>query len=170
MTAEPTKPTDTAETPLQSWKEIAAYLDRDERTARRWEEDENLPIRRHRTGRRSSVYAYPSEIEVWRAARKPKAGEEHRARSWRRLIPALAGGVTLLIAALIVEWGPIMNPPRPLVEASEGSDAVSMRQVWADDKTETSGKVSPDGRYLSFVDWEKGAPALRDLKNVIFSG
>ena len=50
------------------------------------------------------------------------------------------------------------------MEASEGSDAVSTRQVWADDKTETSGRVSPDGRYLSFVDWEKRAPALRDLE------
>ena len=30
------------EKPLQSWKEIAAYLDRDERTAQRWEKAEDL--------------------------------------------------------------------------------------------------------------------------------
>jgi hypothetical protein len=28
------------ERPLQSWKEIAAYLERDERTAQRWEKEE----------------------------------------------------------------------------------------------------------------------------------
>ena len=51
------------ETPLQGWKEIAAYLERDQRTARRWELVDGLPIRRLRAERRSSVYAYPSEIE-----------------------------------------------------------------------------------------------------------
>ena len=35
------------EKPLQSWKEIAAYLERDERTTRRWEQNAGLPIRRH---------------------------------------------------------------------------------------------------------------------------
>ena len=41
------------EKPLQSWKEIAAYLDRDERTAQSWEKAEGLPVRRHRSGLRS---------------------------------------------------------------------------------------------------------------------
>ena len=50
------------EKPLQSWKEIGAYLDRYMRTAIRWEKEEGLPIRRHRTGGRGSVYAYPSEL------------------------------------------------------------------------------------------------------------
>ena len=50
------------EKPLQSWKEIAAYLDRDERTVQRWEKAEALPVRRHRSGIRSSVYAYASEL------------------------------------------------------------------------------------------------------------
>ena len=45
------------EKPLQSWKEIAAYLERDVRTARRWEQAEGLPVRRHRSSSRSSVYA-----------------------------------------------------------------------------------------------------------------
>ena len=34
------------EKPLQSWKEIGTYLDRDMRTAIRWEKEEGLPIRR----------------------------------------------------------------------------------------------------------------------------
>ncbi len=83
------------ETPLQGWKEIATYLDRDARTARRWELHAALPVRRHGSDR-GSVYAYPSELDAWRAARKPKAPEAEPARpSWRRLIPALAGGLAL---------------------------------------------------------------------------
>ena len=58
---------------LDSWKEIAAYLNRGVRTVRRWEAVEGLPVHRqvHRT--QGSVYAFKSEIETWRqtAARQP---------------------------------------------------------------------------------------------------
>ncbi len=52
------------EKPLQSWKEIASYLERDIRTAIRWEKQEGLPVRRHTAGKRSSVYAYPRELDA----------------------------------------------------------------------------------------------------------
>ena len=32
---------------LESWKEIAAYLQRDAKTARNWEKTEGLPVHRH---------------------------------------------------------------------------------------------------------------------------
>jgi TolB-like protein/thioredoxin-like negative regulator of GroEL len=53
---------------LDSWKEIAAYVNRGVRTVRRWEADEGLPVHRqvHRTA--GSVYAFKSEIDRWRAA------------------------------------------------------------------------------------------------------
>ena len=57
-----------SEKPLQSWREIGAYLERNERTARRWEKTAGLPVRRH-GGKGSSVYAYPSELDGWRKAR-----------------------------------------------------------------------------------------------------
>src|ERR671922_1810159 len=50
--------------PLGSWKEIANYLKRDERTVRRWEK-EGLPVHRHMHKKRASVYAFRSEIDVW---------------------------------------------------------------------------------------------------------
>ena len=62
----------TAETPLQGWKEISSYLERDTRTAQRWEASAGLPVRRH-GGLSGSVYAYPSEIEVWRTSHPAKA-------------------------------------------------------------------------------------------------
>jgi Tol biopolymer transport system component len=39
----------------------------------------------------------------------------------------------------------------------------SARQVWAPAQ-DISGRVSPDGRYLSYVNWTKGDLALRDLE------
>jgi len=52
---------------LNTWKEIARYLGRDERTARRWEAARGLPVRRPPGADRSTVYAYPSELEAWLA-------------------------------------------------------------------------------------------------------
>ena len=59
-----------AEDQLESWKEIAAYLKRDERTVRRWEQQEGLPVRRHVHQRQASVYAYKSELDAWRNGRR----------------------------------------------------------------------------------------------------
>jgi hypothetical protein len=49
---------------LDSWKEIAAYLGRDLRTLRRWEE-KGLPIHRVPGGERRAVFAYRAEIDAW---------------------------------------------------------------------------------------------------------
>jgi tetratricopeptide (TPR) repeat protein len=50
---------------LQSWKEIAAYLGRSERTCRRWETEFRLPIHRMDGSVRGSVFAYKSELDRW---------------------------------------------------------------------------------------------------------
>jgi DNA-binding transcriptional regulator YiaG len=42
---------------LESWKEIAAYLRRSERTVMRWESERGLPVRRVPGLDRSLVYA-----------------------------------------------------------------------------------------------------------------
>ncbi len=49
---------------LDSWKEIAAYLKRDESTVRRWEK-EGLPVHRHTHKKKATVYAHKPEIDVW---------------------------------------------------------------------------------------------------------
>ncbi len=49
---------------LDSWKEIASYLKRDESTVRRWEK-EGLPVHRHVHKRKATVYANKSEIDAW---------------------------------------------------------------------------------------------------------
>ncbi|HEV8202205.1 MAG TPA: tetratricopeptide repeat protein [Candidatus Polarisedimenticolia bacterium] len=49
---------------LDSWKEIAAYLRRDESTVRRWQKD-GLPVHRHHHKFRAAVFAYKSELDAW---------------------------------------------------------------------------------------------------------
>jgi tetratricopeptide (TPR) repeat protein len=49
---------------LDSWKEIAAFFQRDTRTVRRWEQTRHLPV--HRVpGRRGYVFAYVEEMNLW---------------------------------------------------------------------------------------------------------
>jgi len=54
---------------LDSWKQIAVYLDRTVRTVQRWEKREALPVRRHIHLKGGSVYAFKKEIDVWLADR-----------------------------------------------------------------------------------------------------
>jgi Tol biopolymer transport system component len=37
------------------------------------------------------------------------------------------------------------------------------RRVWTGRKVDSSGKISPDGKYLSFVDWDSGNLAIREI-------
>jgi TolB-like protein/Flp pilus assembly protein TadD len=56
---------------LVSWKEIAVHLGREIRTVQRWEKTEGLPVRRHGHQKRSTVYAYASELDEWFKKRQP---------------------------------------------------------------------------------------------------
>jgi tetratricopeptide (TPR) repeat protein len=50
---------------LDSWKEIAAFFGRDERTVKRWEKERALPVHRVPGGVRSGVFAYTDELSQW---------------------------------------------------------------------------------------------------------
>src|ERR1700722_15935932 len=91
--SEPSLGTPQSERPLEdrldSWKEIAAHLNRDVTTVQRWEKREGMPVHRHQHDRMGSVYASRSELDAW-------------ARS-RNLPPAPANGNNI----------PTANPPTP---------------------------------------------------------
>jgi len=59
---------------LESWKQIAAYLDRSERTVRRWEANEGLPVHRREHEKQDTVFAFRHEIEVWTRLRTKCSG------------------------------------------------------------------------------------------------
>lgn len=61
---------------LESWKQIAAYLERSERTVRRWEACEGLPVHRRGHTKQDSVFAYQHELEAWHRKKTKSPGEE----------------------------------------------------------------------------------------------
>ena len=139
---------------LESWKEIGAYLQRDVRTAHRWEKEEGLPVHRHSHKARASVYAYPSEIDAWRASRKVVPEPEPPRPLWK--MPAFA----LTMALCLVMVG---NGLRPQPASAQGAGPVA-RQVWTGPEVNPEGQVSLDGRYLTFTNWDTGDLGLRDLR------
>ena len=50
---------------IDGWRAIAAYIGRDERTAKRWEKQRGLPVRRIPGAGRANVYLLGDEYEAW---------------------------------------------------------------------------------------------------------
>src|SRR5258708_35254313 len=94
-TSKPQIPTTIREVPaerLDSWKEIAAYLKRDERTVRRWEK-EGLPVRRKVHKKQASVFAYKAEIEAWWNNGRQHLEQNEPDNSRKPLLRWLLGGL-----------------------------------------------------------------------------
>ncbi len=62
---------------LDSWKEIAVYLNRDVTTVQRWEKREGMPVHRHLHAKMGSVYASRAELAAWAGRRNLRAAEEN---------------------------------------------------------------------------------------------
>src|SRR5580698_2224067 len=79
--SEPSTDTPPSERPpedrLDSWKEIASYLNRDVTTVQRWEKREGMPVHRHLHDRLGSVYASRSELDAWTRSRNPQAAQDN---------------------------------------------------------------------------------------------
>ena len=97
---------------LESWKEIAAFFGRDERTVHRWEKDLGLPVHRL-PGTKGRVYAFSQELASWSTKPKDAVVEDvpevvavldvPAARpSHPRLIFVVATGVVLAVLAFAV--------------------------------------------------------------------
>ena len=157
MTDQPTRPP--GETPLESWKAIAAYLNREVRTVIRWEQSEGLPVHRHRHFARSTVYAYPSELDRWRANRKPegKTSDKVQRRPWIRI--GMAASVAI-VTSLSGGGGRFFSP------VVSGLQSVKETVLWT--PSDASGgnlgfdSISADGRYLSYLDGNANL-VVRDL-------
>src|SRR5437867_286014 len=64
---------------LDSWKEIAAYFNRDKRTVQRWERNEGLPVHRHQHDKQGTVYAVKAELDEWWKSRRVRIEREEQA-------------------------------------------------------------------------------------------
>jgi Tol biopolymer transport system component len=155
-------------TRLDSWKEIASYLGRSEKTVRRWEEREGLPVHRLRHEKRGSVYAYGSELEAWWRVRKetiePEAplDDSHLQKFKVRRLPIVIsrpwalfgarnhGPLWMLAGMLLAALGlgslwllvaPRHAPPQD-VQFQRITDSVGV---------EGDPAISPDGKMVAFV-------------------
>jgi hypothetical protein len=109
-----TAPNGRKENILTSWKEIAAYLDRDVRTCVRWEQRYGLPVHRLERDSKAKVFAYREEIDRWLADRAALADSpaacELPARRWFRPFPLLFALAGLAAAGYFLFLGPGRRP------------------------------------------------------------
>ena len=84
---------------LDSWKEIAAYLKRDERTVRRWEK-EGLPVRRKTHKKQASVFAYREEIDAWWNDGRQRLNTVERPSPGKHSTVRLLGGISAVVALI----------------------------------------------------------------------
>jgi TolB-like protein/tetratricopeptide (TPR) repeat protein len=143
---------------LDSWKAIAAYLRRTERTARRWERQEGLPVHRLSHHDRSSVYAFKTELDAWRAAHStetPTAEAGTPSGGSRRLRLALIALSVAVVAALALHmWSREPVPPAPSLATVA---VLPFTTDSADAETEHLGAAVAE----SLVNHIAGAPDLR---------
>lgn len=108
---------------LDSWKEIAAYLNRDVTTVQRWEKREGMPVHRHLHDKRGSVYASRAELDAWARSRNVREADENETgtevpdapvflptparypfTTKRNVALLLAGAVTAALAVAVFVW------------------------------------------------------------------
>jgi hypothetical protein len=154
---------------LSSWKEIAAYLGVDTKTAQRWEKLRGLPVHRAPGDLRSQVFAVHTEIDNWlqqsgKPAEEPHPEPLHRRRGLR-LPLFLIAGVAVAMVGLMVGFFSIRHRPLGGL-ALRGYDIVGLDQGGSEAWRFTLSAVpaSPDPamrlqRVLRIVKWSAGDPA-----------
>lgn len=125
-------------TRLETWKEVAAFFRKDERTVKRWEAERGLPIHRLPGGARSRIFAVVSELEAWRDGAEPGTAipvpeesateSDPKAWPWARALTA-AGAIGAVALAGFAAWlatgaiarlqPPPLNAQRQFVAASD---------------------------------------------------
>jgi len=149
---------------LDSWKEIAAYLNRDVTTVQRWEKREGMPVHRHLHDRMGSVYAFRADLDTWARSRNLRAAEENGndaaslnlpalpprpaistyLTKWKFVLPLAAAGVTLAIGASLWFQRTEYFWRSPIANAR-------FQTVTDFDGVEQDAAVSRDGQFVAFL-------------------
>jgi Tol biopolymer transport system component len=147
---------------LDSWKEIARYLNRSVRTVYRWEKEEGLPVHRHQHKELGSVFAYTAELDAWLNARRPDAGlpsEEHQTAAPRRFLLAVA--LTLAAAAVVIGSTFYLRSWRSDRDGEQRSAHVAALELISSFAgSHRWPALSPDGRMVAFVSDAGGTPQV----------
>jgi len=149
---------------LDSWKEIAAHLNRDVTTVQRWERLEGMPVHRHVHAKRGSVYALTDELDAWMRSRSLRTAQgngdgvvssdlpsqaTHPAVSagstrWKPVLLVAATGALLAIGACLWLQRTEYFWRNPLENAR-------FQTVTDFDGVEQSAAVSRDGHLVAFL-------------------
>lgn len=131
---------------LNSWKEIASYLQVSVRTAQLWEAHRGLPIRRV-PGGRGGVWADPAELDSWRKSppgappsdpRNGKLADPPTSR--RTVLLGLVAAAYLALAAWVLLS---RNPPL--------DDTVRSVPLATSPGDEWEATFSPDGTQVAYI-------------------
>jgi TolB-like protein/tetratricopeptide (TPR) repeat protein len=151
---------------LDSWKEIASYLNRGIRTVRRWELEEGLPARRHQHTRQGTVYAYTEEIDAWFDSRRRRLEQEREPRRdaldggndatiesdevryptsrWRNRLIAVAVAAAVTVAAfLLLRPSRVMLVVLPLENLSGDETQDLVAEGLTEDLISELGRLKP---------------------------
>jgi len=147
---------------LDSWKEIARYLNRSVRTLYRWEKEEGLPVHRHHHKDLGSVFAYKGELDAWLSARSPDPdlpAEDRQTAAPRRSILAVAlalGTAAVVIGSTfyISSW---LSHRRG---AQRSAHVATLELISSFAGSHRWPALSPDGRMLAFVSDAAGTPQV----------
>ena len=150
---------------LDSWKEIAAYLNRDVTTVQRWEKREGMPVHRHLHDKRGSVYAFATELDRWTHSRKSLLpdgtdGEKNgdgsgtiaptlparspSSRRWKFILPPIA--LASAVAGCVLVWMQRTDRFWHNPIASAQFQAVT---DWGG--REQAAAISRDGQFVAFL-------------------
>ena len=108
---------------LTTWKEIATFLGRDERTVKRWEASRGLPVRRVPGSGRASVFAYAHELQAWLDGTQPDAAAAIATPPAKSKFAAVAIAV---VALALVAGGAVWFWSRPAPEPVRDPAAVAL--------------------------------------------
>lgn len=162
---------------LDSWKEIAAFLGRDERTVKRWEKGKGLPVHRMPEMTGARVFAFTEELERWiKGPDSSGAKQEDEQQlaperpvvttcpetlpkaSWRKALIGIGAVLfAVSISAMVAYLRPSHSPNHS--EAARAS-ASSVKDVPASNKS-ASEEVDPQAQELYFAGryyWDKRTP------------
>jgi len=135
-----------AERRLDSWKEIAQFLNRDVRTVQRWEKEEGLPIHRHLHQNRSSVFAFEDELESWLENGGSGQAVEERGRFAGVFgYPIMGLTVVAVLAGLLLVTYPASEP-----RVSPVAVAPFPKPVTSLPGHEVNPSLSPTGAQVTF--------------------
>jgi tetratricopeptide (TPR) repeat protein len=115
---------------LDTWKEIASYFGRDERTVKRWEKDRGLPVLRL-PGPHGSVYAFSDDLAQWMSTRSESRSKTERDESPGNQ-PQLFQPATeaTSVANPINLPGPRAVTPATAVQTSQKKISIGTRSGW----------------------------------------